>query len=541
MKAAIVLSVIMVISVSAGFAQSCDPPGEMIGITDYHVQAYGASPQRIALDSPGGVHIVWTGSPNYPSVRNVYYNFKSEVGGVWLAPGNGVQVDAVNGAGFPALALQSGGEAAIAYHNISHNYSGISLDAFRGFGIFTYYDVPDLLPGGNHGFWPQVAISANGDIHILMTEHMMGGEEYQILAYTRSEDGGLTWLNPVAVDSVTSQVATITASPTGEVAIVYLKPTDYSSYSVVKNDVCYFESPDGRTWDFRYPVNITDYLNDNDDIFCPWGQDAVYDDFGDLNVVWTINNIAMDGSFIDDATGLCFYSSFNETILQIANMPDTLLDCDPGPMNSAIAMPTISAEGNGILAVVFTGFSDNDVSGDGYCVGDLYLVNGIARWYHWLPPVNITETHTPNCLGDCESEEFPSLSEDMPGFFTHLTYVMRNYGDDPDTVYYLPIEIDIILSVDEIEFLPLEFSLLGNYPNPFNAKTTIEFRLAASSDVELAVYDITGAKVEELVNANMVAGKHNITWDASGYGSGIYFAKLKTDVGSKTLKMVMIK
>lgn len=541
MKTAIIVLVITVIIASLGYAQSCDPPGEIVGITDYHVQAYGASPQRIAIDNMGGIHVIWTGSPDYPSFRNVYYNFKSEIGGVWLAPGNGVQVDAINGAGFPSMALQSGGEVAIAYQNISHNYTGISLDAFRGFGIFTYYDVPDLLPGGNHGFWPQVAISTNGDIHILITEHMMGGDEYQILAYTRSEDGGLTWLNPVVVDSVTSQVATITASPAGEVAIVYLKPADYSSYSVVKNDVCYFESVDGRTWDFRFPTNITDYLNDNEDIFCPWGQDAVYDNFGDLNVVWVINNIAMDGSFIDDATGLCFYSSFDGAIVQIADMPDTLLNCDPGPMNSAIAMPTISAEGNGILTVLFTGFLDNDVSGDGYCVGDLYLVNGISRWHHWLPPVNITETHTPNCLGDCESEEFPSLSEDMPGFFTHLTYVMRNHGDNPDTVYYLQIEIDIILSVDEKQNNPIGFSLIRAYPNPFNARTTIEFSLAEPGAIELTIYDITGAKVETIRQQGLKTGRHSAVWDARDAASGIYFARIKAGAYSKSIKMVLLK
>jgi hypothetical protein len=549
MKTAIVLLTITVIGASPGFAQSCDPPGEMTGITDYHVQAYGASPQRIALDNMGGIHVVWTGSPDYPSLRNVYYNFKSETGGVWLAPGNGIQVDAVNGAGFPALALQSGGEAAIAYHNISHNYSGISLDAFRGFGIFTYYDVPDLLPGGNHGFWPQAAISTNGDIHILMTEHMMGGEEYQILAYTRSEDGGSTWLNPVAVDSVTSQVATITASPTGEVAIVYLRPTDYSAYNVVKNDVCYFESVDGRTWDFRYPTNITDYLNDNEDIFCPWGQDAVYDDDGNLHITWVINNIAMDGSFIDDATGLCYYNTVHDLTEVVAEFTDTDLSCDPGPMNSAISMPTISVSlqdpGPGInVLITFTGFIDTDVSADNHCVGDLYVVEGSGFWHLWAPVTNVTESHTPNCMGDCESEEFPSLSEMMNGALedsAHLTYVMRNYGDNPDTVYYLPIELIIVTGVNNTEIIPLEFDLIGNFPNPFNARTTIEFALPEPGDVELTIYDITGARVETIRRQDLDAGKHFIVWDAKDAASGVYFARMEVGGYEESIKMVLLK
>jgi hypothetical protein len=259
---------------------------------------------------------------------------------------------------------------------------------------------------------------------------------------------------------------------------------------VIKNDVHYFESLDGRTWDFQNPVNITDYLNDSRDIFCPWGQDAVYDDNGNLHLTWVINNIAMDGSFIDDATGLCYYNTIDNMTEVVAEFDDTALACDPGSMNSAISMPTISVSlqdpGPGIhVAIAFTGFVDSDVSAENFCVGDLYAVAGNGYWHIWYPAVNVTETHTPNCLGDCESEEFPSLSEDMIGAWwdtTHLTYVMRNRGDDPDTVYYLPIEMPIIVGVDESEIIPLEFALLGSYPNPFNARTTIEFALAEPGD-----------------------------------------------------------
>jgi hypothetical protein len=546
MKAVIILSVVIFISLSTGYAQNCDPPGEMVGITEYYVQAFGASSQRIGLDSAGGVHFTWTSgvSPN----SNVYYNFRHE-DGTWLGPG-GTPVSQYAGAGFSSMGLLPGGEAVIAYHNISGGqYIMISVDAFRGFGIFTEYDAPDLLPGGNHGFWPQMAVSANGDIHVLMTEHMMGGDEYQKLAYTRSEDGGLNWLSPVVIDSVTSQVATITASPGGKVAIVYLNPTDQNTYSVIKNDVHYFESLDGRTWDFQNPVNITDYLNDSRDIFCPWGQDAVYDDNGNLHLTWVINNIAMDGSFIDDATGLCYYNTIDNMTEVVAEFDDTALACDPGSMNSAISMPTISVSlqdpGPGIhVAIAFTGFVDSDVSAENFCVGDLYAVAGNGYWHIWYPAVNVTETHTPNCLGDCESEEFPSLSEDMIGAWwdtTHLTYVMRNRGDDPDTVYYLPIEMPIIVGVDESEIIPLEFALLGSYPNPFNARTTIEFALAEPGDVELTIYDITGAKVKTIKRPVLQAGRHSVVWDAKDTASGVYFARLEAGGESRSIKMVLLK
>jgi hypothetical protein len=128
MKAVIILSVVIFISLSTGYAQNCDPPGEMVGITEYYVQAFGASSQRIGLDSAGGVHFTWTRgvSPN----RNVYYNFRHE-DGTWLGPG-GTPVSQYAGAGFSSMGLLPGGEAVIAYHNISGGqYIMISVDFYR--------------------------------------------------------------------------------------------------------------------------------------------------------------------------------------------------------------------------------------------------------------------------------------------------------------------------------------------------------------------------------------------------------------------------
>lgn len=543
MKTAIIISIIIALGAPAGFAQFCDPPGEVVGTTEYPAQTYGSSTQRIAVDNTESINIAWTKSVGGISPRHVFYNFGYEDSAwVWLAPGEGAQVSLTSGSGFASLALTSDRTAAIAYQNISDNYVNLAVDNFPGFGIFSYYDPPDLLPGGNHGLWPQVAISVNGDIHILMTEHMMSGDEYSILAYARSEDGGLTWINPVIVDSVASMVSTITASSDGKVAIVYLKPTDYSSYSIIKNDVCYFESADGRDWDFQNPVNITDYLNDNQDIFCPWGEDAAYDDHGYLHVTWVVNNIAMDGTFIDDATGLYYYNTNSNEIETITQFPDIDLACDPGPMNSAIAMPTISVLPNGsIVAVAFTGFTDSDASADNNCIGDLYCAVMQIHQYDWTL-FNLTETHSPNCAGDCESEEFPSITENIDEFIyrTYLTYIMRNYGEDPDTVYFLPIDVTV-LGLDDSGTTPNNFSLLRAYPNPFNAQTTIEFTMAAPGDVELTIYDITGAKVETISQQGLEAGRYSIVWDATDAASGVYFAKMEAGDFSQSIKMVLLK
>jgi hypothetical protein len=72
--------------------------------------------------------------------------------------------------------------------------------------------------------------------------------------------------------------------------------------------------------------------------------------------------------------------------------------------------------------------------------------------------------------------------------------------------------------------------LLGaNYPNPFNASTTIGFTLPRSMPVTLIVTDVLGREVRSLVDGRTLdAGEHAIPFEASGLAPGLYFTRLKT-------------
>ncbi len=113
----------------------------------------------------------------------------------------------------------------------------------------------------------------------------------------------------------------------------------------------------------------------------------------------------------------------------------------------------------------------------------------------------------------------------------------RNGNND---IYFAVLE-DETTGLNEPEQLPKSTLLLNAYPNPFNAQTTIEFTLGAPSDVELTIYDITGAKVMAVELAGLAAGQHAIVWDAGDVASGVYFARIEAGDYSNSIKMVLLK
>ncbi|MBI5540438.1 MAG: M28 family peptidase [Bacteroidia bacterium] len=83
--------------------------------------------------------------------------------------------------------------------------------------------------------------------------------------------------------------------------------------------------------------------------------------------------------------------------------------------------------------------------------------------------------------------------------------------------------------------------LFNCYPNPFSSTTTIKYYLSESDNVNLAIYDITGKLVSELVNKPQSFGAYTYTFNSEKLNNGIYFCKLKTTKYSETTKMVLLK
>jgi hypothetical protein len=92
-----------------------------------------------------------------------------------------------------------------------------------------------------------------------------------------------------------------------------------------------------------------------------------------------------------------------------------------------------------------------------------------------------------------------------------------------------------------LDNLPSSFALLQNFPNPFNPATAISYQLSASSFVTLTVFDMLGREMTTLVNEYKPAGSYRASWNAAGFGSGVYFYKIQTGSFTETKKMILMK
>ena len=86
-----------------------------------------------------------------------------------------------------------------------------------------------------------------------------------------------------------------------------------------------------------------------------------------------------------------------------------------------------------------------------------------------------------------------------------------------------------------------EFALYQNFPNPFNPETSIRFDLAEASNVTLTIFNIAGQEVATLVNGNMNAGAHTVSFDGANLTSGVYLYRLTAGEFTSTMKMMLLK
>jgi hypothetical protein len=88
---------------------------------------------------------------------------------------------------------------------------------------------------------------------------------------------------------------------------------------------------------------------------------------------------------------------------------------------------------------------------------------------------------------------------------------------------------------------------MTNYPNPFNAGTTIRFSLPEAHRVSIVIYNTHGQQIKNLIsNQDFGLGNHTVIWDGkkdngNDVASGIYLCQLAIGNNRKSLRLALIK
>lgn len=124
----------------------------------------------------------------------------------------------------------------------------------------------------------------------------------------------------------------------------------------------------------------------------------------------------------------------------------------------------------------------------------------------------------------------------------HLTRLLegnRYYWRVISTTNFREKDTSAVFSFTTI--LPGKSALYQNFPNPFNAQTTIRFDIANTEHVSIKVYSITGQEVATLVDEVLEPKAYRIPWNANNLASGVYYYKILTDTFTASKKLVFIK
>ena len=135
---------------------------------------------------------------------------------------------------------------------------------------------------------------------------------------------------------------------------------------------------------------------------------------------------------------------------------------------------------------------------------------------------------------------------DNRALFDYLVFAKSEYESQEGSLQLAKANNRLIKVDEQRGYLPENFELKGNYPNPFNPVTVIPFTLPMQADVLIEVFDISGRRVARITDRQYEAGHHQVSFDAGSLASGVYLirAVMRSVEGGDhqfTRKMALVK
>ena len=147
-----------------------------------------------------------------------------------------------------------------------------------------------------------------------------------------------------------------------------------------------------------------------------------------------------------------------------------------------------------------------------------------------------------------DTNNFSTQDEDTLIRFSGSVWV------DPEKIIFSTLDgqsvnVEVLNSVTSVGLETVQitdYEILGNFPNPFNPETTIQFAVPEQGSVEILIYNVLGQAINSWQMEIGSAGVYEIVWngaDSNGLsaGSGIYYAVLKSANQFSAHKIALIK
>jgi hypothetical protein len=495
------------------------------------------------LDGDGDLDIVVTGLDNRDVGGNrvlgsVFLNQRFLPGGFTIAETN------INGLSEAKIALgdyDNDGDTDIATIGVNNNFIADRATIYENDGLGNFTDIDANLEPATNGTINWVDIDGDDDLDLFLAGKDDLNQLYATIylnedsVFTRMDYGVDTGEEPVSAwaDVDGDNDPDLAFMARGEEAFTKIYRNEGDTLIDMEYDL---------QGGFDGSLEFGDYDNDGDadllmaaaipdpesvfpDPYSMLYRNDGVDGFSEVNA--SFEQIPDVGRFADidgDEDLDVLLSGDNETFLYKNDGNDnfTEVSVDLAGMNDGSA-DWGDFDDDGDLDLILAG---NDDNGDGSTVfyrndgsGDFNQINsgfasyseGYARWFDKDGDTDLDLI----IMGD--------VSVDL----------YENTREEPDTVTDL---------IDETTDRPVEIKLYQNYPNPFNPTTTLRFSMPAAQKVTLEVFDITGRKVQTVLNdRKLSAGDHSHQFDASNLSSGLYFYRIHTNESAQTRKMTLIK
>jgi len=149
-------------------------------------------------------------------------------------------------------------------------------------------------------------------------------------------------------------------------------------------------------------------------------------------------------------------------------------------------------------------------------------------------------------------ESGPALPSARAGFafaqFNNTVYVFGGHETAQNSIISRVDALPIVTSIlpETNGGIPKRLVLHSNFPNPFNGGTRIRYSLAKNTAVEMAVYNVLGEKMRDLLDSKIAAGEHEVIWNGKdnagrGVAGGTYILMLRSAESVETRKIIYLK